>query len=93
MLNLIAITALLNTTFIHIAKKWGVLDYYQAIRPKWFPKTDCYLCLSFWMAITEVWITFFLFGYGSDIGLLIVPLCSCSLTNWLVNSAIWNDLK
>lgn len=93
MLNLIAIIALLNTTFIHVAKKWQWLDYYQATRKKWMPKADCYLCLSFWMALSQVWIIFFLFGHGSIIGLLITPTCSCSLTNFLVNNSLWNDYK
>ncbi len=88
MLELIIILILFNTTIIHCASKWGLLDKYSAYRLKWMPSSDCYLCLSFWITVIECVILAFI---NPSIGLLIVPFCVASGTNWLVNQAILKD--
>ena len=88
MLELIIILILLNTTIIHCASKWGYLEKYSAYRKKWMPSADCYLCLSFWVTVAEV----FAIAYTApSLGLLLVPFCVASGTNWLVNQAILKD--
>jgi hypothetical protein len=82
MLNDIIITALLNTTIIICFKKWKWLDKYSMYRKQWMPKSDCYLCLGFWMSV----ITLPFFDYN-----LLIPFCSAPITNYLTNVAVIHD--
>ena len=88
MLELIIILILFNTTIIHCSHKWKLLEKYSAYRLKWMPDPDCYLCLSFWITVIQCIILAFI---NPSIGLLIVPFCVASGTNWLVNQAILKD--
>lgn len=88
MLELIIILILFNTTIIHCASKWGLLEKYSAYRLKWMPSADCYLCISFWMTVAEVIAMAYTAPY---MGLILVPFCVASGTNWLVNQAILKD--
>lgn len=95
MLNTIIILALLNTTIIHCAKKWGWIDLIQA---HGWVKTPCWLCAGFWMAVVELFI-FINIGVGSlqletnGYYIFITPFCSAAITNYLVNAAIINDRR
>ncbi|MEI8142830.1 MAG: hypothetical protein WCG90_08190 [Chitinophagia bacterium] len=88
MLETIILLILLNTTLIHCASKWGLLERYNTYRKKWMPLADCFLCIGFWLGVVEAFILVF---SAPSFGLLLLPFCVASGTNWLVNQALLND--
>lgn len=87
MLEFTLIAGLLNTTLLICFKKWGWLELYTIYRKKWMPKADCYLCLSFWLAMLQAAGVSIFCGWQ----FMLVPFCSCAITNYLTNIAIIHD--
>jgi len=88
MLEVIVILILLNTTLLHCASKWKILEWFALHRKSWMPSADCFLCLSFWMGVIQA-LVFCI--YVPSWWLLLLPFCVASGTNWLVNQALLND--
>ncbi len=49
-LVLMAITALVASTYILVLFKYKAFTLYEVNRPKWAPKI-CYLCITFWICL------------------------------------------
>ena len=88
MIEIVMIVALLNTTLLFCAKKWGTLDWFAIHRKHWMMQADCYFCLAFWIALFEVIPAVIITG---NWWLLIIPPASCPITNYLINTAIIHD--
>lgn len=52
-LKSLILLSLINTAFLIIAGKWGIISWYQSHRAKWMP-SDCNFCCFFWMAFIEL---------------------------------------
>lgn len=91
-LQLTALIALWNTTLLVCLKKWKALEWYQVRRRLWMPEGNCYLCLSFWISVVQIGC---MYASGDIISLefLIVPFCSCPITNYLTNIAVIHDFS
>jgi len=83
MLETIIILALLSACLLQCFKKWGWLDFYEAVRKKWMPSGSCYLCLGFWITVFIALPVYWLFAL--NVQWLLYPFCAAPIINYLAS--------
>lgn len=74
------ILALFNSCLLMCFRKWGWLDYYEAVRKPWMPSGSCFLCLGFWLTIITALPVYWLFSLHLD--WVLYPFCAATLINY-----------
>lgn len=72
MLEAVIILALEVSFLLILAKKWGLLETYEATRKKWMPSGDCYFCLGWWLS----WVVVLISQLTNPLPLLAPPASS-----------------
>jgi hypothetical protein len=81
MLEIIIVHALFNSCLLLCLRKWGVLDYYEAMRAEWMPSATCNLCLGFWLCLLTILPVMWLAQWHAH--WILAPFCAAAIVNFL----------